>query len=105
MVMNCVNFQFIVAIIWLFSTVGVKIVKNHVSSVRYCELCDLKFKRIIEFERHINGKRHQDQVWQTDSHVIEIERCIDLLLVKQNIQYREYMARIFFERSFMGQRL
>ena len=26
----------------------VKIVKNHVSIIRYCEICDLKFKRIVE---------------------------------------------------------
>lgn len=41
---------------------SVKIVKNHVSSIRYCDICDLKFKRIVEFEKHIAGKRHQQQV-------------------------------------------
>ena len=51
---------FLIDVILLVSTV--KIVKNHVSSIRYCDICDLKFKRIVEFEKHIAGKRHQQQV-------------------------------------------
>jgi hypothetical protein len=46
----------------LILVISVKIVKNHLSSVRYCDICDLKFKRIVEFEKHIAGKRHQQQV-------------------------------------------
>lgn len=32
--------------------------KNHVSCQRVCTICNLNFKRISEYERHINGKSH-----------------------------------------------
>ena len=32
--------------------------KNHISCQRVCNICNLNFKRISEYERHINGKSH-----------------------------------------------
>lgn len=36
--------------------------KNHESCQRVCNICNLNFKRISEYERHINGKAHQSMV-------------------------------------------
>ena len=37
-------------------------IKNHVSSVRNCDICGIQFRKIPEWERHIAGKRHADTV-------------------------------------------
>jgi hypothetical protein len=37
-------------------------VQSLVSSVRHCGVCDLSFKKAVEFERHLNGRRHQLQL-------------------------------------------
>ena len=36
--------------------------KNHVSHVRYCDVCSLSFRRTYEYEGHLKGKRHAEQL-------------------------------------------
>ena len=36
--------------------------KNHESCQRVCNICNLNFKRIAEYERHIKGKAHESMV-------------------------------------------
>lgn len=37
-------------------------IKNHVSSIRSCDICGIQFKKVPEYERHMLGKRHADQI-------------------------------------------
>ena len=37
-------------------------IKNHASCIRNCDICGIQFKKIPEWERHMAGKRHADQL-------------------------------------------
>lgn len=42
-----------------------KPVKNHQSQHRFCDVCGLHFHKILEYEKHLAGKRHQDMLTRT----------------------------------------
>ena len=46
--------------------------KNHISCQRVCNICNLNFKRISEYERHIIGKAHLSMVKRNNITVDEI---------------------------------
>ena len=45
----------------LSAALGIRLLKpakNHLREDRFCEVCNLNFKRLSEYEVHMNGKRH-----------------------------------------------
>jgi SAM-dependent methyltransferase len=38
------------------------VIKNHVSSLRNCDVCGIQFRKIAEWERHMAGKRHAEMI-------------------------------------------
>ena len=38
-----------------------KMVKNHVSHVRYCEVCGLRFTKPLAWEQHLAGRAHKER--------------------------------------------
>ena len=42
-------------------------IKNHASCIRNCDICGIQFKKLPEWERHIAGKRHADQIARSAS--------------------------------------
>jgi len=50
-----------------FSLLVQCILKNHILHVSHCAVCNLDFKKLTEYNIHINGKRHNDQLKRTPS--------------------------------------
>ena len=65
--MLTISYLNILLLYWNIKNSCPKVVKNHASCVRHCTICSLTFRRVNEYERHLIGKRHLEQLKYTST--------------------------------------